>query len=146
MLNSSQIRQLALPLVLFVLAGCDSGGGEGGDAASTGEAGGGAAPAAAYTTSADGQMTIDMDAIFPQGPGRDILLNNCQSCHTWVPVVVLGMNEDEWARWRQDHRQRVPGIPDEQFEVLYEYLVTNFNPDTPVPDLPPALLESWTTY
>lgn len=91
-------------------------------------------------------MTVNMDAIFPEGEGREILLNNCQSCHTWVPVVVLGMNEDEWARWRQDHRARVPGIPDDRFEILYDYLVTNFNPDTPVPDLPPALLESWTTY
>lgn len=127
-----------LPLVLVV--GCDSGD-------TTPDAAPAAAPSSeVVTTSADGQMTVNMDAIFPEGEGREILLNNCQSCHTWVPVVVLGMNEDEWARWRQDHRARVPGIPDDRFEVLYEYLVTNFNPDTPVPDLPPALLESWTTY
>lgn len=99
-----------------------------------------------FTTNAAGQTTLDMDAIFPPGEGRVILLNNCQSCHSWVPVVVLGMAEDEWARWRQEHRQRVPGISDEQFEVLYSYLVTNFNPNTPVPDLPPGMLESWTTY
>lgn len=98
------------------------------------------------TTSADGQMTVDMDAIFPAGEGRDLLLNNCQSCHTWVPVVVLQMAEDEWARWRQDHRARVPGLSDAEFETLYAYLVENFNPDRPVPELPPVLLESWTTY
>lgn len=98
------------------------------------------------TTSADGQMTVDMDAIFPAGEGRELLLNNCQSCHSWVPVVVLQMNEDEWARWAQDHRARVPGLSDAEFATLQAYLVENFNPDRPVPELPPVLLESWTTY
>ena len=144
MLNLRQFRRLAVACAFIGLVGCDSGGGEGAEAAATEAEDGAAAPA--YTTSASGQMTIDMDAIFPEGPGRNILLNNCQSCHTWVPVVLLGMNEDEWNRWRQDHRQRVPGIPDDQFEILFDYLVTNFNPNTPVPDLPPAMLESWTTY
>lgn len=124
--------------VTMALVGCDS--------APSSEAAPATASTDVVTTSADGQMTVDMDAIFPQAPGRDLLLNNCQSCHTWVPVVVLGMNEEEWARWRQEHRQRVPGLADEEFDVLYAYLVENFNPDTPVPDLPPALLESWTTY
>lgn len=91
-------------------------------------------------------IQVDMDAIFPQGPGRELLLNNCQSCHTWVPVVVLQMQEDEWYRWSIEHRQRVTGLSDEEFQTLYDYLVVNFNPDRPVPELPPALLESWTTY
>ena len=145
MLNVRLFRRLAIAGAFVGLVGCDAGGGEGAEAAGT-EADPGAAASPAYTTSASGQMTIDMDAIFPEGPGRNILLNNCQSCHTWAPVVLLGMNEDEWNRWRQDHRQRVPGIPDDQFEILFDYLVTNFNPNTPVPDLPPAMLESWTTY
>ena len=140
MIRQKKLYRLFSILPLVIAVGCESG-----------ESAPDSAPAeeptsSVVTTSADGQMTVNMDAIFPQGEGREILLNNCQSCHTWVPVVVLGMNEDEWARWRQDHRARVPGIPDERFEILYDYLVTNFNPDTPVPDLPPALLESWTTY
>ena len=74
------------------------------------------------------------------------MLNNCQPCHTWVPIVVLQMQEDEWFRWSIEHRQRVSGLTDEEFDTLYRYLVANFNPDRPVPDLPPALLESWTSY
>ena len=136
MIDKLRTRSLALSLVCGLAAGCES--------APSSEAA--SADTDVVTTTADGQMTVDMDAIFPAGEGRDILLNNCQSCHTWVPVVVLGMNEEEWARWRQEHRQRVPGLSDERFEILYDYLVTNFNPNTPVPDLPPALLESWTTY
>jgi mono/diheme cytochrome c family protein len=87
-----------------------------------------------------------MDAIFPPGEGRSLVLNNCQSCHTWVPIVVLQMNEAEWERSSTEHRGRVQGLSDQEFETLYAYLKASFTPDTPVPDLPPALLESWTTY
>lgn len=89
---------------------------------------------------------VDMDALFPQGPGRDLVLNNCQNCHTWVPIVILQMNEPEWDRWAREHRQRVEGLTDDQFDTLLNYVKANFNPDTPVPELPPALLEAWTTY
>lgn len=91
-------------------------------------------------------MRVDMDAIFPAGEGRELLLNNCQNCHTWVPIVVLQMNEQEWNRWAVEHRGRVSGIGDEEFATLHRYLISNFNPDRPVPELPAALLESWTTY
>ena len=89
---------------------------------------------------------MDMDQIFPPGEGRDLVLNNCQSCHIWVPIVILQMNEEEWRRSQREHRERVEGLPDQDFETLYEYLVTTFTPDRPVPELPPALLEAWTTY
>ena len=87
-----------------------------------------------------------MDAIFPAGPGRDLLLNNCQNCHVWVPIVILQMDEDAWYRNSLEHRDRVGSLPDADFETLYEYLATNFTPDTPVPQLPAALLEAWTSY
>jgi len=90
--------------------------------------------------------SVDMDAIFPQGPGRSLVLNNCQNCHTWVPIVILQMNEQEWDRWSREHRQRVEGLADDEFSTLLSYLKVNFNPNTPVPELPPALLEAWTTY
>lgn len=90
--------------------------------------------------------SVDMDAIFPPGSGRELVLANCQSCHIWVPIVILQMNEEEWARNQLDHRGRVEGLSDEDFETLYEYLVTTFTPDRPVPELPPALLEAWTSY
>jgi mono/diheme cytochrome c family protein len=125
---------MAALLVAVGAAGCDGG-----------------APAAEGsnpTTSSGGVtgMRVDMDAIFPPGEGRALVLNNCQSCHTWVPIVVLQMNEAEWERSSTEHRGRVQGLSDQEFETLYTYLKASFTPDTPVPDLPPALLESWTTY
>ncbi len=89
---------------------------------------------------------VNMDEIFPAGEGRDLVLNNCQNCHTWVPIVVLRMNDAEWARSSREHRGRVEALEDEDFETLYAYLSSTFTPERPVPELPPALLESWTNY
>lgn len=87
-----------------------------------------------------------MDEIFPPGPGRDLALNNCTSCHNITPIVTLQMTKDAWARNATEHRERVVALSDADFAALYEYLVANFNPDTPVPRLPQELLDQWTSY
>ena len=101
-----------------------------------------AAPVAAKYT----PKRIDLDAVFPPGPGRDLVLNNCQSCHVWVPIVILQMDEDAWHRNSLEHRSRVEALSDEDFETLYDYVSSTFTPERPVPELPRALLEAWTTY
>jgi cytochrome c5 len=89
---------------------------------------------------------VDINAIFPPGDGRDLVLNNCQNCHTFVPIVVLQMDKDAWTRNSLDHRERVTSLSDEEFSRLYAYLTANFHPGRPVPRLPKALLETWTSY
>lgn len=109
--------------------------------------GAGASPSpAGAATASSGPNKVNIDAIFPAGRGRDLVLNNCQTCHTFVPIVVLQMDQNAWQRNGLDHRQRVPGVSDEDFKLLYEYLSSNFNPSRPVPTLPKELLESWTSY
>lgn len=89
---------------------------------------------------------VDLNAIFPTGRGRELVLNNCTTCHTFVPIVVLRMSKDAWERNSRDHRERVKALGDADFKELYEYLVANFNPERPVPKLPPELLQTWTAY
>jgi cytochrome c5 len=101
----------------------------------------------AQATPADSQANhVNIDEIFPAGRGRDLLLNNCTSCHTFVPIVVLQMDKDAWERNRRIHRSRVPALSDADVDVLYQYLVSNFNPNRPVPTLPKELLATWTSY
>lgn len=136
-----RLSTFVVALVPLVLFGCGSAASSGQEEAS--DANGANRP----TTATTGQsMSVDMDAIFPPGEGRDLVLGNCQSCHIWVPIVILQMNETEWARNKLEHRGRVEALGDEDFDTLYEYLTTTFTPDRPVPELPPALLEAWTTY
>jgi mono/diheme cytochrome c family protein len=89
---------------------------------------------------------VNLDEIFPPGEGRDLVLNNCQNCHTFVPIVVLQMDADAWTRNSIDHRDRVTSLTDEEFKTLYTYLRANFHPGRPVPTLPKALLDTWTSY
>ena len=89
---------------------------------------------------------VNLDEIFPPGEGRDLVLNNCQNCHTFVPIVVLQMDEAAWTRNSIDHRERVTSLTDEEIKTLYAYLRANFHPGRPVPKLPKALLDTWTSY
>jgi hypothetical protein len=91
-------------------------------------------------------IKVNMNEIFPPGPGRDLVLDNCQSCHPWVPIVILRMDKAAWYRNSLEHRERVKGLRDEEFKVLYDYLSSTFTPDRPVPKLPAELLETWTSY
>ncbi len=90
--------------------------------------------------------TFNMTDVFPEGQGRDLVLNNCQSCHVLVPILVLPMDEAAWYRSGLEHRERVEGLTDAEFETLYDYLASTFTPERPKPELPPALLDTWTTY
>ena len=101
-------------------------------------------PAAKLATKVSTKVNIE--EIFPSGKGRDLVLNNCAGCHTIVPIVVLQMTRDAWERNSRDHRARVTALSDEEFKTLYDYLIANFNPQRPVPELPKALLQTWTSY
>jgi hypothetical protein len=89
---------------------------------------------------------VNINEIFPPGRGRELLLNNCTSCHTFVPIVVLQMSKEAWERNGRDHRGRVAALSDADFQTLYQYLIVNFNPARPVPKLPKELLDTWTSY
>jgi cytochrome c5 len=102
--------------------------------------------AAAGPAQAEAPTKVDLEAIFPPGPGRDLVLENCQNCHTFVPIVVLQMEKDAWHRNSLDHRERVTTLTDEEFRTVYEYLPKNFGPHRPVPRLPKELLKTWTGY
>ncbi len=106
-----------------------------------------AAPTATLTKPTPGAPAkLDMDAIFPPGPGREAVLDNCTSCHTFVPLVVLQYTQAQWDLSARNHRDRVPRMSDADFKAGYDYLAKHFNPDHPVPVLPKYLLDTWTDY
>ena len=113
-------------------------------ACSNGPAAGGSRPP--QPDAATVASKVNIDEIFPPGEGRDLVLNNCQNCHTFVPIVVLQMEKDAWARNSLDHRERVASLGDEDFRKLYVYLTATCHPGRPVPTLPKELLETWTSY
>ncbi|MBI1789513.1 MAG: hypothetical protein HYR60_18410 [Acidobacteria bacterium] len=129
------VLAIAVSSVCIVLAGCGAPGSSPGPR-----------PAAKAISSPGGPSAkLNIDEIFPPGRGRDLVLHNCTTCHTFVPIVVLRMTKEAWERNSRDHRERVTALSDEDFQALYKYLVTNFHPDRPVPKLPRELLDTWTS-
>ena len=137
MSSRSRKAKFLTPLVAVVFVLCVTCGGP----APSGEP-----PSKAPLATSSEPDRVDLDAIFPPGPGRDLVLNNCQTCHAWTPIVILQMDQNAWRRNSHEHRDRVEALSDEEFKVLYEYLLSTFTPDRPVPTLPQGLLEAWTTY
>lgn len=108
-------------------------------------------PAAAPFTAA--AQDLDFEAVFncaPDGPigeqtpeecqaARNVLLNNCTSCHTFVPIVKAQKTAEAWNAFLAGHRERVPHLTDPDFQLLGDYLRSHYNDTEPVPVLPPAL-------
>ncbi len=105
-------------------------------------------PAAKATTSPSGgnKIKVNVDELFPQGPGRQLVLDNCMSCHSMAPIVVSQKSKAEWNQLAIVHRDKVSRLSDDDFNQLMGYLIATFNPSHPVPQLPEELLSGWTNY
>lgn len=69
---------------------------------------------------------------------REAILDNCTSCHAFVPIVKAQKTEDEWRSFLRAHRERVD-MSDEDYAQIEAFLIEHFNPENPVPELPPEL-------
>ena len=95
---------------------------------------------------------VNMEAIFPPGEGRDLMLWNCIRCHTFVRIV-LGHHthshgtepgrDTHWDSHRILHGTRLMHLSKEELDTLYAYLKANFNATKPAPKLPSWLREYW---
>ena len=79
---------------------------------------------------------------------RELILDNCTSCHTFVPIVVQQFDRSGWETEISRHVSdgRAPGLTPAQARTMTEYLIANFNAGLPVPTLPKELLDNWTNY
>jgi len=70
--------------------------------------------------------------------GRIAILYNCTYCHTFVPIVTQ-KTEAEWDATLRVHDVRIADLDPTDRELIRNYLVTMFNPNMPLPELPPEL-------
>lgn len=89
----------------------------------------------------------ELDKIFPPGQGQDLVFRACVNCHNWVPLVMADLSKGAWEQNKMNHRNRVSGLSDQEFDLLYNYLVQTFPAGHPVPtNIPEDLLSQWTSY
>lgn len=104
-------------------------------------------PAAAATPSDAGRLKLDMNAIFPPGEGQDLVFTEClNSCHTFVPLLQQ-KTKQAWEMTCRGHLIRhIPTMELTRWRRLCNYLETHFNPETPLPELPPQFQRTWAAY
>ena len=95
-----------------------------------------ATPTAGRTT-----QKVDLDKLFPPGEGRDLVLTTCVACHSFVCSVRGQRPAGHWQTIKIGHRQKTPGLNDEDYDALFAYLAENFNDTKPEPELPEALMQ-----
>lgn len=100
---------------------------------------------------------VDLDVVFRCRPGeavpvpqcrsmREMVLQNCTVCHTFVPIVMQQFDGGGWQGLLDRHRDRVAQLSDRQVASIHDYLTATFNEQHEPPDLPEELLKTWTTY
>jgi mono/diheme cytochrome c family protein len=78
--------------------------------------------------------------------GRELILYNCTTCHSFGPIVLQQFDEGGWRGLLARHRERVAQLTDAQVDTIRTYLTANFNDTMDPPEVPAALLEAWTDY
>jgi cytochrome c5 len=101
-----------------------------------------AAPAASVRKPA-GQSSLA--SIFPPGPGRELVLNSCGSCHSAVCAARGQRTAERWDSIKKDHKDKLTGTSSEDLNVMFSYLITNFNDAKPEPQIAPELLQQGCT-
>lgn len=82
---------------------------------------------------------LNLDDLAPPGRGRDLVLENCGSCHPFFCPFLGQKTVGHWKTVRANHKVRVPNLSAEDLNILFTYLEENFNDQKPEPNLPPEL-------
>jgi mono/diheme cytochrome c family protein len=100
-----------------------------------------AAPAAQAAAPA-GPEPANVAEIFPAGQGRDVVLNNCGSCHNLACSAIGQRTAARWDSLRDSHKDK---ITDADAVAAFTYLKSHFNDANPEPKVPPKFLQGGCT-
>ena len=103
-----------------------------------------AAPAAAEAVP-EPAMPATIAELFPDGGGKDLVLNNCSSCHAVACSAIGQRTNARWDNLKEDHRDKASSLPEDDLETLFAYLKENFNDSQPEPMVPAHFLEGGCT-
>lgn len=84
-------------------------------------------------------------SIFPLGPGRDLVLNTCGSCHSTVCAARGQRTAEQWDSIKKTHKDKLTGSSSEDLNVMFSYLKANFNDTKPEPQIAAELLQQGCT-
>jgi hypothetical protein len=83
--------------------------------------------------------------LFPEGEDRDLVLNNCSSCHAVACAVIGQRTAARWNALKEGHSDRMPGLAEGELDRMFAYLQAHFDDTQPEPSVPAAFLEAGCT-
>lgn len=85
---------------------------------------------------------MNVDDYFPNGPGRDLVLRDCTTCHSFAPVIMGQRPKARWLSLKEDHKDKTAGASEADYNLEFEYLMEHFNDTKPEPKLPDWFLQA----
>ena len=76
---------------------------------------------------------------FPEGAGRDLILEWCGTCHNLALILTTRKDPAGWATYMKNRRADIAFLGDDEVKTIQDYLVANFTPDKPIPQIPAEL-------
>jgi cytochrome c5 len=102
-------------------------------------------PSPAATPATGVAKAANAASLFPEGAGRQLVLDTCGSCHPVACTARGQRTAAQWDRIRESHSDKVSGVSDKNIDVLFAYLKANFNDTKPEPQIPAEFLQQGCT-
>ena len=83
--------------------------------------------------------------LFPEGPGKALVLDTCGECHAVACSAIGQRTLARWAGLEEDHRDKASNLSEENLETIFAYLSEHFSDSRPEPRVPPRFLEAGCT-
>ena len=94
---------------------------------------------------AQGGQPVTINTLFPAGPGHDLTLSTCGTCHP-VACVARGQRTPEsWASIKSGHGDKLTSMSAEDQNSVFAYLQEHFNNTRPEPKIPAELIQQGCT-
>ena len=62
----------------------------------------------------------------PEGPGKDVTVRACGTCHEGRRAASVRLTRDGWAAVIEDMQKRGATVSDQEFPIVLDYLATHF--------------------
>ena len=100
---------------------------------------------ASELTAVDPSEPATVVDLFPEGPERSLVLNNCGTCHAVACSAIGQRTPARWDNLKEGHREHVSNLGEQDLETVFGYLKEHFNDSKPEPKVPPHFLEGGCT-
>ena len=103
------------------------------------------APAPGTVGAVDSAEPATLADLFPEGPGQSLVLDSCGACHAAACSAIGQRTPARWDNLKEDHRDKVANLSEQDLETTFAYLKEHFNDSKPEPRVPAHFLAAGCT-